>query len=132
MPVAVKIGPYFSSIPDMARKLDEAGADALVIFNRFYQPDYDLNSLDVVPRLELSSRNELLLRLHWAAILFGNIKAYIAITGGVHVAEDIVKCMLSGASVAMTTSALLNRGAGYARRMIVDPAPKPAAGMTAA
>lgn len=120
IPLAVKIGPYFSSIPDMARKLDEAGANGIVIFNRFYQPDFNLESLDVVPHLELSSRQELLLRLHWAAILFGNIKADIAITGGVHTAEDIVKCMMAGSRVAMTTSALLLNGIGYAKRLIYD------------
>lgn len=120
IPLAVKIGPYFSSLPDMARKFDEAGANALVIFNRFYQPDFDLTSLDVVPHLELSTRNELLLRLHWAAILFGNINADIAITGGVHTAEDIVKSMMAGARVAMTTSALLMNGIGYAKRVLYD------------
>lgn len=120
IPIAVKIGPYFSSIPDIARKLDEAGANGLVIFNRFYQPDFDLESLDVVPHLELSSRNELLLRLHWAAILFGNIKADIAVTGGVHQAEDIVKCMMAGARVAMTTSALLKNGVAHARRLVYE------------
>lgn len=120
IPLAVKIGPYFSSIPDVTRKLSEAGANAIVIFNRFYQPDFDLESLDVVPYLELSSRQELLLRLHWAAILFGNVKADIAITGGVHTAEDVVKCMMAGAKVAMTTSALLIKGVGHAKNMLYD------------
>jgi dihydroorotate dehydrogenase (fumarate) len=120
VPLAVKIGPYFSSIPDIARRLDEAGANAIVIFNRFYQPDFDLEALRVVPSLTLSAPNELLLRLHWAGILFGNIEADIAITGGVHAAEDIVKCMLSGARIAMTTSALLAHGVGYARKMLHD------------
>ena len=104
----------------MARKLDDSGASALVIFNRFYQPDFDLEALDVVPTLELSTRNELLLRLHWAAILFGNIRADIGITGGVHQAIDIVKCMVAGARVAMTTSALLLNGIGHARKLISD------------
>jgi dihydroorotate dehydrogenase (fumarate) len=120
IPLAVKIGPYFSSIPDVCRKLEEAGANGVVIFNRFYQPDFDLESLDVVPYLELSTRQELLLRLHWAAILFGNIKSDIAITGGVHTAEDVVKCMMSGARVAMTTSALLVNGIGHAKRIVHD------------
>jgi len=120
IPLAVKIGPYFSSIPDMARRLDEAGADALVLFNRFYQPDFDLEALRVVPALTLSTPNELLLRLHWAAILFGNIRADMAITGGVHSAEDIVKCMLAGGRVAMTTSALLEHGVGYAKKLLAD------------
>ncbi len=120
IPLAVKIGPYFSSIPDMVRRLDEAGADAVVIFNRFYQPDFDLEALGVVPDLTLSTPNELLLRLHWAAILFGNIRSDIAITGGVHSAEDVIKCMLSGARVAMTTSALLEHGVGYAKKILTD------------
>jgi dihydroorotate dehydrogenase (fumarate) len=120
IPLAVKIGPFFSSIPDMARKLDEAGANAIVIFNRFYQPDYDLENLDVLPTLELSTPAELRMRLHWAAILYGNIKADIAITGGVHSASDVVKCMMAGAKVAMTTSALLERGIPYAKRLLFD------------
>jgi dihydroorotate dehydrogenase (fumarate) len=120
IPLAVKIGPYFSSLPDMARRLDDSGASALVIFNRFYQPDFDLESLDVVPSLELSTRNELLLRLHWAAILYGNIRADIAITGGVHQAVDIVKCMVAGARVAMTTSALLLNGIGHAKKLVSE------------
>ncbi len=113
IPVAVKIGPYFSSIVNMARKLDEAGADALVMFNRFYQPDFDLENLEVVPNLVLSRSNELKLRLHWTAVLFGNIAADMAITGGVHVAEDVVKSMMAGARIAMTTSALLEHGIDY-------------------
>lgn len=120
IPVAVKIGPYFSSIPDMARKLSEAGANGIVIFNRFYQPDYDLEALDVVSSLELSTPQELLLRLHWAAILFDNISADIAITGGVHNAEHIVKCMMAGARVAMSTSALLMKGVPYISRLNHD------------
>ena len=120
IPLAVKIGPYFSSIPDVVRRLDEAGADAVVIFNRFYQPDFDLEALRVVTTLNLSTPQELLLRLHWAAILFGNVRSDIAITGGVHSAEDIVKCMLAGARVAMTTSALLENGVGYAKKLLAD------------
>ena len=120
IPIAVKIGPYFSSIPDMVRRFDQAGAAAVVIFNRFYQPDFDLEALDVVPHLELSTRQELLLRLHWAALLYGNVDCDIAITGGVHTAEDVVKSMMAGASVAMTTSALLLNGVGHMRRLIYD------------
>jgi dihydroorotate dehydrogenase (fumarate) len=120
IPLAVKIGPYFSSIPDFARRLSQAGANGIVIFNRFYQPDFDLESLDVTPHLELSSSQELLLRLHWAAILYGNVGSDIAITGGVHTPEDIVKCMMAGAAVAMSTSALLKNGISYARWLIID------------
>jgi dihydroorotate dehydrogenase (fumarate) len=113
IPVAVKLGPYFSSMANMARKLDSTGVDALVLFNRFYQPDYDLEALDVVPNLILSNSHELLLRLHWIAVLYGNIKADMALTGGVHCATDVVKAMMAGAKVAMMTSALLKRGISY-------------------
>ena len=113
LPVAVKLGPYFSSIANMAKKLDGAGADALVLFNRFYQPDYDLESLEVVPNLILSNSHELLLRLHWIAVLYGQVKADMALTGGVHSASDVIKSMMAGAKVAMMTSALLKRGISY-------------------
>ena len=110
IPVAVKLSPYFSSMTSMAIQLDEAGAGALVLFNRFYQPDFDLENLDVFPSLTLSSSNELLLRLHWAAILYGLIKADIAVTGGIHTARDVIKSMMAGARVTMMTSALLKYG----------------------
>jgi dihydroorotate dehydrogenase (fumarate) len=113
IPVGVKIGPYFSSLPNMARRLDQAGANALVLFNRFYQPDFDLETLEVVPNLILSTPHELLLRLNWVAVLYGKIKADLAITGGVHTALDVLKSMMAGASVAMMTSALLRNGIGH-------------------
>jgi dihydroorotate dehydrogenase (fumarate) len=113
IPVAVKLGPYFSSMANMAKKLDAAGADALVLFNRFYQPDYDLEALTVVPNLILSNSHELLLRLHWIAVIYGSVKADLALTGGVHSATDVVKAMMAGARVAMMTSALLKRGISY-------------------
>jgi len=113
IPVAVKLGPYFSSMANMAKKLDSTGVDGLVLFNRFYQPDYDLEALEVVPNLILSNSHELLLRLHWIAVLYGNIKADMALTGGVHSATDVVKSMMAGAKVAMMTSALLKRGISY-------------------
>jgi dihydroorotate dehydrogenase (fumarate) len=118
IPVAVKLGPFFSAIPNMARRLDGAGADALVLFNRFYQPDFELEALEVVPNLALSDSGELLMRLHWVAVLFGNVKADMAITGGVHTAEDVVKSMMAGARVAMTTSALLRNGPDYPAKLI--------------
>jgi dihydroorotate dehydrogenase (fumarate) len=105
---------------NMARQLDHFGANALVLFNRFYQPDFDLEALEVVPSLVLSRSNELRLRLHWAAILFGKIKADIAITGGVHTAEDAIKSMMAGARVAMMTSALLEAGPQHLRRVLDD------------
>jgi dihydroorotate dehydrogenase (fumarate) len=110
IPVAVKLGPYFSSMANVAQRLDAAGADALVLFNRFYQPDFDLEALEVVPNLILSNSHELLLRLHWIAVLYGSVKADLALTGGVHSATDVVKAMMAGAKVAMMTSALLKRG----------------------
>jgi dihydroorotate dehydrogenase (fumarate) len=113
IPVAVKIGPYFSSLPNTAKRLDQAGANALVLFNRFYQPDFDLENLEVVPNLILSTPHELLLRLNWVAVLYGKIKADMAITGGVHSGLDVLKSMMAGASVAMMTSALLKNGIGH-------------------
>lgn len=110
LPLAVKLGPYFSAPAHMAARLDDAGADGLVLFNRFYQPDFDLESLDVRPHLTLSSSDELLLRLHWVAILHGRVRADLGITGGVHTARDVLKAMMAGARVAMMTSVLLQRG----------------------
>ncbi len=120
IPVAVKLSPYFTSLPSFANRLDKSGADALVLFNRFYQPDYDLDELEVVPSLQLSRSNELRLRLHWTAILFDKIKADIAVTGGVHTAEDVIKSMMAGARVAMTTSALLQNGIDYLRFLLSE------------
>ena len=113
IPLTVKLSPYFSSMANMAKKLDGAGADGLVLFNRFYQPDYDLESLEVVPNLILSNSHELFLRLHWIAVIYGSVKADMALTGGVHCATDVVKSMMAGAKVAMMTSALLKRGITY-------------------
>jgi len=113
IPVAVKLSPQYTSIPHLAMELDRAGADALVLFNRFYQPDFDLENLDVVPRLKLSRPEELLLRLHWVAILYGDVRADLAITGGVHSAEDVLKSVMAGAQVAMMTSALLISGISH-------------------
>jgi dihydroorotate dehydrogenase (fumarate) len=110
IPIAVKLGPYFTSCANFVRKLSEAGADGIVIFNRFYQPDFDLEEMEVVPNLILSSPHELRLRLHWAAILYHQVETYIAITGGVHDSTDVLKCMMAGAHVAMMTSALLKYG----------------------
>lgn len=114
IPLAVKLGPYFSALANMAWKLDEAGADALVLFNRFYQPDIDLEKLEVTPNLILSDSSELRLRLRWVAILYGRIQSDLAVTGGVHCAEDALKCMMAGAKIAMMTSALLKHGIGHA------------------
>ncbi len=113
IPVAVKIGAYFSSLPHTARRLATAGADALVLFNRFYQPDFDVENLEVVPHLILSTPHELLLRLNWVAVLYGKIQADLAVTGGIHTGLDVLKSMMAGARVAMLTSALLKNGIGH-------------------
>lgn len=120
IPLAVKIGPCFSSMMYMGRRLEQAGADALVLFNRFYQPDFDLESLTVVPHLNFSSSQELLLRLHWVAILFPQLNADLAVTGGVHSATDTLKAMMAGARVAMMTSALLKHGIGHLQSVLRD------------
>lgn len=110
LPLAVKIGPYFSSIPDMARRLHDAGADGLVMFNRFYQPDIDLATLGVVPDLVLSDPVELRLVLRWMAIVYGKVDCDMAATSGVHTSEDAAKAVLAGAHVTMMASALLRHG----------------------
>ena len=110
IPVAVKLCPFFTALAEFAHRLAVAGADALVLFNRFYQPDFDLEALEVVPSLRLSDPSELLLRLHWTAILYGSVPANLAITGGIHSGTDAIKALMAGARVAMLTSALLKRG----------------------
>ena len=110
IPLAIKIGPYFSSTAHMARRLADAGADGLVIFNRFYQPDIDTESLEVIPRLVLSDPSELRLVLRWLAILHGKIDCDLAATTGVHEGDDVVKAILAGATVTMMASALLRHG----------------------
>lgn len=112
IPLAVKIGPYFSSTANMARRLVDAGADALVIFNRFYQPDIDVDALEVAPKLVLSDPAELRLVLRWLAILHGRVDGDLAATTGIHSAEDAVKAILTGATVTMMASALLRHGPG--------------------
>lgn len=120
IPIAVKLNPFFSSIPNMAKGLDKTGADALVLFNRFYLPDFDLNTHDVTPFLTLSNSNEVLLRMHWIAILYGNIQSDLAVTGGIHTAKDVVKCIMAGASVTMMTSALLKFGIEHISTVLSD------------
>jgi dihydroorotate dehydrogenase (fumarate) len=113
IPVAVKLGPFFSNMAHMARRLDLAGADALVLFNRFYQPDIDLDKLEVRPNLLLSTPQALRLPLRWLAILHGRLRAGLAATGGVHEATDALKLIMAGADVIMLASVLLKRGIGY-------------------
>lgn len=117
IPVAVKVGHAFSAMANVARRLDRTGVRGLVLFNRFYLPDFDLERLEVVPRLSLSTPYELLLRLHWVAILYGHVRADLAITGGVHGTEDVLKAMMAGARVAMMTSALLKDGIDHLARV---------------
>ncbi len=112
IPLAVKISPFFSSPAHMARQFAEAGAAGLVLFNRFYQPDIDLDQLEVVPRLVLSQNTEMRLPMRWVAILFGRVNADLAITSGVHNAEDVLKGVLVGANVTMMTSEFLQHGLG--------------------
>ena len=120
IPLAVKLSPFFSAPVNIANQLDGAGADGLVLFNRFYQPDLDLESLEVVPSLTLSSPDELLLRLRWVAIIFGHVDADLAITGGVHSARDVLKAVMAGAHVTMMASALLHHGIEHLDRVLRD------------
>ncbi|HWP65464.1 MAG TPA: dihydroorotate dehydrogenase-like protein [Candidatus Limnocylindria bacterium] len=110
IPLAVKLPHFFSAIGNVALELTRAGAQGLVLFNRFYQPDIDLERLEVVPNLTLSSPAELRLRLRWVAILFGRVPADLAVTGGVHAATDVLKAVMTGAACAMTASAVLQHG----------------------
>lgn len=113
IPVAIKLSPYFSNMANMTKRLDEAGADGLVLFNRFYQPDIDLETLEVKPNLILSTPQALRLPMRWIAILYGRVKASMAATSGVHTAEDVVKMLLVGANVTMMAAALLKHGIDY-------------------
>ena len=110
IPVAVKLSPFFGSFAHLASQLDGLGADGLVLFNRFYQPDIDVETLEVVPRLQLSDSSELLLRLRWLAILSGHLQASLAVTGGVHTAVDTIKAVMAGAHAVQLVSALLQHG----------------------
>ena len=120
IPLAVKLSPFFSAPVNMGVRFDEARANAIVLFNRFYQPDFDIEQLEVVPSLTLSRPEELPLRLHWAALLYGNVQADIGITGGVHSASDVIKCILAGAKVAFMTSALLRNGVHHAAHVLSE------------
>jgi dihydroorotate dehydrogenase (fumarate) len=110
IPIAMKLSPFFSAMANMAKRLDDAGARGLVLFNRFYQPDFDLETLDVTPNLHLSSPLEMRLPLRWIAILFGRVKASLAATTGIHTAEDALKVLMAGADVTMVASSLLKHG----------------------
>ena len=118
IPVAVKLSPYFSAVGHMARQLDQAGADGLVLFNRFYQPDIDLARLTLVPNLELSSADEIRLPLLWIGVLSGRLSASLAASTGVESADEVIKYLLAGADVVMTTSALLRHGIGHIKELL--------------
>jgi dihydroorotate dehydrogenase (fumarate) len=118
IPIAVKVSPYFSSPGHMAMELVSAGADALVLFNRFYQPDIDVVRMKISNDLELSRSNEMRLPLLWIAVLHRRVRASLAATTGVHTPDDVVKYLLAGADVVMTTSALLEHGIGHMRALV--------------
>ena len=120
LPLAVKLSPYFSAMANMAGQLVEAGANGLVLFNRFYQPDLDIETMDVLPALELSSSVELRLPLRWIAILYRRHRVSLAASTGVHTATDVIKVLLAGADVAMMTSALLRNGPDHLRPVEVQ------------
>jgi dihydroorotate dehydrogenase (fumarate) len=120
IPVALKLSPYFTNMASTAKKFDEAGADALVLFNRFYQPDINLDELEIEPNIILSDSSDIRIALRWIAILKYRIKADFAATGGVHTAEDVIKLMMVGANVAMMTSALLKYGINHISTVLTD------------
>lgn len=120
IPLAVKLSSNFTAFANVAKRLVTAGADALVLFNRFYQPDLDLESLEVVPSVHLSASHELLPRLRWVGLLYGRVNCDLAVTGGVHTAQDVLKAMMAGANVAMMTSVLLEAGIDRLSQVIRD------------
>jgi dihydroorotate dehydrogenase (fumarate) len=120
IPIAIKLNPYFSSVGNMAKRFSEAGADGLVFFNRFYQPDFDINELAVVPNLNLSVPAEIRLPLLWIAVLYGRIPASLAATTGVHGARELIKYILAGADAGMVASALLKHGIPWIKDILTD------------
>ena len=120
IPLAVKLSPFFSSLPNFVKLLEEAGANAVVLFNRFYQPDLDVESLEVKPWLELSTTHDLLLPLRWTAILYDRIHMDMALTSGVHNGTGMVKAVMAGASAVMTASELITNGIGRAEDMLKE------------
>lgn len=120
IPLAVKLSPYFTSTPNVLKNIEKAGADAFVIFNRFYQPDVDIENLEIKRNLVLSTSDELRLRLRWAAIMYGKVKPDIAITGGVHTGTDVIKSSMAGAKVSMMTSALIKNGIDHIEKVLSE------------
>jgi dihydroorotate dehydrogenase (fumarate) len=120
IPVAVKLSPFFSAMAGMAKRLEAAGANGLVLFNRFYQPDIDLDSLEVVPNVLLSTSSDLRLPLRWIGILSGRLNVSLAATSGIHGAEDVLKLVMAGADVTMMCSALYEKGIGHIGQVLAD------------
>jgi dihydroorotate dehydrogenase (fumarate) len=120
IPLAVKLSPFFTALPHMAKRFAEAGANGLVLFNRFYQPDLDCETLQVLPNIELSTSHDLRLPLRWIAILYGRLKIDFALTSGVHSAQDAIKAIMAGANVAMMTSELLAHGIDRLTTILAD------------
>jgi len=120
IPVSIKLSPFFSAMANMATRLDAAGADGLVLFNRFYQPDIDLENLEVSPSVILSTPQAMRLPLRWVAILYGKVRASLAATSGIHTAEDVLKILMAGADVTMMASALLKHGPEHVGTVLKD------------
>ncbi|MGD0139477.1 MAG: dihydroorotate dehydrogenase-like protein [Tepidisphaeraceae bacterium] len=120
IPLAIKLSPFFTSIPHIAMQLRTAGVDGLVLFNRFYQPDIDLGLLSVVPQLHLSDSSELQVRLRWLAILSGRINTSLAASGGVHTGADAVKAVMAGAHAVQIVSAILKNGPAYLKVLLAE------------
>ena len=120
IPVTMKLSSQFSALVNTVQKLETAGANGVVLFNRFYQPDIDLETLEVVPKLDLSTSIESLLRIRWTAILYGQVKCSIAVTGGMHTCEDVVKALFAGADVTHMCSVLLQQGPGHIKTVLTE------------
>jgi dihydroorotate dehydrogenase (fumarate) len=120
IPLAVKLSPYFSNFANMAASFDELGVDGLVLFNRFYQPDIDLEKMEVAPNLTLSTPADMRLPLHWIGILYGKIRASLAATSGIYQAQDVIKLVMAGADVTMLCSALMRHGITHIQRIEMD------------
>jgi dihydroorotate dehydrogenase (fumarate) len=118
IPIAVKLSPFFSALPDFATRIEEAGADALVLFNRFYQPDINVEKKTIEPRITLSDESDLLLPLRWVAILYGQVDCSLALTSGVHTSEDVLKAIMAGADIANVCSVLLRQGIDKQKELI--------------
>lgn len=120
IPVSMKLSPFFSSMAHTAKRLENAGAGGLVLFNRFYQPDIDLEALEVRPNVLLSTSHAMRIPLRWIAILYGRVKLSLAASSGIHTAQDVIKMVMAGADVTMMCSALLKNGPGYVVKVLAD------------